>query len=257
MDYETLAITKTPKIATITINRPERKNSINSVLLDEMNRAFDMLENDPEVRIIALQGKGGYFCTGMDFNEISQIDTTDRDGVKRFASAYLDILKRFTRSSKVIVSIIDGAVNAGGIGFAAASDVVFSTGRATFSLSEAMFGLLPANVLPFLIRRIGFQKSYFLTLTTRQIDADYARSINLVDEITENPADSLRRLMLRIIRIKGDTIVNIKDYFTKMWIITREMEEIAVEQITDLICDKNNMEGIINFVAHQTPPWNN
>lgn len=258
MNYETILVNKSPKILTITINRPDNNNSINSLLMDEMNSALDLVENDSEIRIVVLEGQNGVFCTGMDFKEISNIDDInikDREAQEKYTSRYFQTLKRFTQSPKVVVSKVDGRVNAGGVGLVAASDYVVATERSSFSLSEALFGLLPAMVIPFLIRRVGFQKAYLMTMTTQQISAQRGYEVGLVDELSEDLDETIRRFLVRIGRIKETTVLTLKSYFQKMWIMTEQMEEEAVKQITNLICNPENIEGIKNFIKDQKFPW--
>ena len=88
---------------------------------------------------------------------------------------YMDTLRRITLFSKVVISCVDGQVLAGGVGLVACSDLVIATSKAEFGLSEALWGLLPAMVLPYLIRKVGVQKAYFMTLTTIRISVEEAK----------------------------------------------------------------------------------
>ena len=168
---------------------------------------------------------------------------------------YMALLKRLAASPKVIVSKVDGRVVAGGVGIAAASDLVIASGRAEFSLSEALWGILPCCVLPFLIRRVGFQKAYAMTLTTRPVSAAEAAAMHLVDELTETPDEAIRRLLLRLGLLEDETILELKRYFQKMWILSPEMERVAVAEISRLVAKPRVKQGIANFVATGRFPW--
>ncbi len=253
--YQTLLVKPNGKILTITIHRPEANNSMNSQLILEIGQVIDQAESNPEIKIILLQGQNGVFCTGMDFKEVSQIPTDNRAEFEKFAWGYMNLLKRFNVSSKVIISLVDGRANAGGIGFVSACDYVIATPKAEFSLSEALFGLLPANVMPFLVRRIGYQKAFTMTLTTSPIDSGRAYEIGLVDELSAEPEQALRKLLLRVDRITGKTINAMKSYFQKMWIISPEMEKIAVGQLADLLSNPEIVSGIKRFAEQGIFPW--
>ncbi len=253
--FKTIIIEETAGAVTVTINRPEHNNSINSLLLKEINLLLDRVELNPNVRLVILKGQNEVFCTGMDFDEIVNINYKNRGEVEEYANSYFNLLERFTSTSKIIVSIIDGKATAGGIGFVAASDYSIATEKASFSLSEALFGLLPACVIPFLIRRTGFQKAYLMTLTTQNIKAEKAYASGLIDELTNTPDESIRLFLLRLNRIKEETVGTLKDYFKRMWIINEQVQKEAVNQITELLCKDINREKIKAFVEKGQFPW--
>ena len=256
MVYETLLVEESLECLTLTINRPENHNSINAVLLADINRALDAAEKRPDCRMVVIEGKDGVFCTGMDFEDIVAHSFLDKTKEMQ-SSNYMALLKRFTLSPKIIVCKLDGKVTAGGVGLVASSDLVVATERSQFNLTEALWGLLPCCVLPYLIRRIGFQKAYIMTLTTRTVTAREAYAFHLIDELSENLEDSIRKLKLRLNKLEEKTITNLKHYFRKMWLITEEMEQVAMDEITRLVSDPGVRENITNFVVHQKLPWEN
>ncbi|MDD2709947.1 MAG: enoyl-CoA hydratase/isomerase [Verrucomicrobiae bacterium] len=249
-----LIVKKSPRMMTLTISRPERGNSINAALIHEINAALDDAEQTPDCRTVVLEGQPGVFCTGMDFHEASaQPGVAANEAVR--IDQYLALLKRFTLSPKIIVSRIDGKVIAGGVGLVAASDLAVSTPRAEFSLSEALWGLLPCCVLPFLIRRIGFQKAYTMTLTTKPISAQEAQTIHLLDELTDNLDETIRKLTLRLNLLDEETIVDLKQYFRRMWLITPEMEKLAIDEIGRLAAKPKVRQNIANYATRGIFPW--
>lgn len=254
LKLETLAVRRDQRLMGLKISRPQQGNTINAALIRDLNAALDEAERSTECRTVILEGEPGVFCTGMDFREAaSRADANAAETVQ--IDGYMNLLKRFSLSPKVIVCRLDGKVIAGGVGLAAASDLVISTSRTEFSLSEALWGLLPCCVIPFLIRRVGFQKAYAMTLTTRPISAAEAHAIHLVDELSENLDESIRKLTLRLNLLHEETIVDLKRYFQKMWLITPEVEKLAVGEITRLASLPRVRENIANYVANGTFPW--
>jgi polyketide biosynthesis enoyl-CoA hydratase PksH len=216
------------------INRPEQQNSINATLIDDFHRALDTAEADPECRLLVLEGANGVFCTGMDFAEVAaEAAAANHESMR--SEKYIELIHRFTSVPKVVVAKIDGRVTAGGVGLVAASDLVVASPRSQFSLSEALWGLLPCCVLPYLIRRIGFQPAYRMTLTTQAVSAQEALAFHLVDEVANDPDDAIRRWMLRVGRLEEETLRELKQYFRQMWKISAETEEFAVSEITRLV----------------------
>ena len=251
---ETLIVKEAPRQLIVTISRPHRANSINETLLDELTTVLDYAEHLENCRTVVLEGAPGLFCTGMDFVEATthlHHETAENSQ----SSNYMRVLKRFTLSPRIIVCRLDGKVIAGGVGLAAASDIVVSTNRTEFSLSEALWGLLPCCVLPFLIRRVGYQKAYVMTLTSRTLSAREAHAIQLVDEITDNLDDTLRKLTLRLNLLDDKTILDLKRYFQKMSLISRETEEFAISEGARLAAQSHVQQNIANYVARGVFPW--
>lgn len=255
MNFETLQVSESSSNSLIiSMHRPEQRNSINAKLLLELHEILDIAERDSQYRFIVLQGENGVFCTGMDFHEMTQSTSADISN-EAFTASYMSLLKRFTSTPKIIISLLDGQVLAGGMGIAAASDIVLSTHRTTFALSEALWGLLPACVMPFLIRRVGFQKAYFMTLSTHTVSAPEAHTMGLIDDLTDNLNENLRRLIMRLNRINQETVSDLKSYFRKMWIITDAMESTAINEISRLVALPRVKSNIKNFIDHQQFPW--
>lgn len=253
MEYQTLRLKREKLAVRLQIYRPEASNSINGCLIDEMLVVMRELEQDTSVKVVALEGLPEVFCTGMDFDEVARDIRAAR--LEHFdPDAYFSLLKLFSQTSKVVVSLIEGKVNAGGIGFVASSDLAIASEKAVFSLSEALFGLLPACVLPFLVRRTGFQKAHWLTLTTQSISAKRAYEIGLVDEYGD-VQDLFRRYLLRISRLEPRTVQNLKAYMNTLWEIGTETQQRAVDRITSLVHDPEVQGNIQHYVAEGVFPW--
>jgi polyketide biosynthesis enoyl-CoA hydratase PksH len=232
-----------------------RNNSINDELIKELNLILDKVEQTPEIKMMVLKGQNQIFCTGMDFKEVANAQG-DMQGA--FSDVYIKTLNRISLLSKVVVCAIDGKVNAGGVGFVAASDYVIVTKNTQFTLSEAMFGLLPAMVLPYLIRRIGYQKAYTMTLTSGAVSGAEAKEIYLADELVENGElldESIRRLLLKVERVNENTLKTMKQYFRKLWIIDQKMEDVAMNQLKELVTKPEVVKNITNFVTSGKFPW--
>ncbi len=256
MSYTTLLVRESLGGLTVTLNRLSENNSINAVLLNELNRVLDEIERQPCYRLLVIEGQQGLFCTGMDFTQIDQRGAPDcvSDSVRENA-LFMETIRRLTLTSKIIVSVIDGKAIAGGVGLVAASDWVISTERSQFSLSEALWGLLPAIVIPYLIRRVGFQQAYRMALTTMPICARKACDIGLVDELGDSADEMIRRLYLRLNRIDASTLKNIKQYFRKMWILSDQMETEAVSELNRLLCQSDILQNIRNYIEYRRLPW--
>ena len=148
MKTDTFLVKETTNSLVLTIHRSEHQNSINIQFLADIHHILDMAESNSACRFVILQGENDFFCTGMDLQELAKSDPTITTNIS-FANDYMTLLKRFSTTSKIIISILDGQVLAGGVGIVAASDLVLSTSRTQFGLSEALWGLLPLVLCPF------------------------------------------------------------------------------------------------------------
>lgn len=251
--YSCIKIRTQKGVLYLQMYRPLANNSLNALLMQEMMEVLQLVETDEEVKVVVLEGLPDHFCTGMDFNAASEGSAEAIVG--NDPNGYYNLLKHFSGCSKVIIAKVEGKVNAGGIGLVAASDIVIADPGVTFGLSEALFGLLPACVLPFLIRRIGYQKAMWLTLTTQGVTAERAWQIGLADELTTNISDSVRKNLLRLTRLDTATILSLKQYMSALWIISEETQQLAVDKITSLVSSEKVQLNIQNFIKNEKFPW--
>lgn len=239
-----------PAVLTVTLNRPAQHNSLTQGLLEEIHAALDRAERAPDCRLVVLEGSDGVFCSGMDFEEAAAPAWGSRSG-----EAFLGLLKRFTSIPRVVVSKVDGRVAGGGVGLAAASDFVYATERSQFSLPEALWGLLPCCVLPFLIRRVGFQKAYSMALSTLPVGAAQAERIHLVDQLCEPPDEAIRKLSFRLSKLEEATIRELKRYCARLWTLSEETENAALDQLARLMSSTVVQRNLADFVQRGTFPW--
>lgn len=253
--YQRIRVEETQGILRLTLARPERQNSIDDAFLDEIQRALDHAEASPHCRLVLLAAEGEVFCSGLDLpaaaGELASRETLAARGGEDF----LRLLKRFTAIPRVIVSRVDGRVSGGGVGIVAASDFVYATEGSQFGLPEALWGLLPCCVLPFLIRRVGFQQAYAMTLSTLPVNALAARRFHLVDEVADDAEPLVRRLLFRLEKLDESTIHDLKRYFARMWFLSDEMEKTALEEFTRLMSSDVVQQRITDFVTRQKFPW--
>lgn len=251
--YSTILVRQQREVLHIQLNRPEQHNSINAVMANELLEVLENLKQNAEVKIIVLSGNENQFCTGMDFEAVA--NQQNEALMNQQPDQYYNVLKAISEIDKVVIAKVEGKVNAGGIGLVAASDIVIANSQATFGLSEALFGLLPACVMPFLIQRTGPQKAKWMTLITLGITAQRAYEIGLVDEVTDEVDNLIRKNILRLSRLETNTIQEIKSYTAKLWIINDETKTVAVSKLQSLIESEIVQKNIKNFVEKGEYPW--
>lgn len=223
--------------------------TVDDRVVKEIGAALDEAERVPGCRILLLEGGDGVFCTGMDLEEAAGGDVADG------GRAFYGLLRRFTETPVTVVARVDGRAAGGGVGLAAASDFVFASERSTFSLPEALWGLLPCCVLPFLIRRTGFQKAYAMTLSTQPVSAAEAAAFHLVDEVSDDPEALVRRLAYRLTKLDRAVVTDMKRYFRELWILSDETERVAVKEFGRLMSSPEVHQRLVDYATEKRFPW--
>jgi polyketide biosynthesis enoyl-CoA hydratase PksH len=250
MTYDTIQVQFQESVCFLQIDRPEAGNTINSRLVAECNHLLSTAEESANV--VVLSGSPEVFCLGADFKAIAG----------RSMNAHLDdpgplydLWLRLATGPYVTISQVRGKANAGGVGFVAASDIVLADETAQFSLSELLFGLYPACVLPFLVRRIGFQKAHYLTLMTQPISAKQACEWGLVDAFEPSSEALLRRHLQRLRRLSKTAIRQYKSYVNRISISLLDLKAPAVAANREIFADAGNLENIDRYVEQGLFPW--
>lgn len=173
--------------ATIILNRPEKRNALSRILLDELLQALNDLHLEKKVRAIILTGAGDVFCAGMDLFEMMETakESDPHPQWYQDAEQLREILETMLRYPKPIIAAVNGPALAGGVGLVAACDYVLAAPQAKFALPEPKRGIMAGMVSPLLAFRVGAGQAARLLVTTQTIDAAEAHRIGLVHEIVE------------------------------------------------------------------------
>jgi 3-carboxymethyl-3-hydroxy-acyl-[acp] dehydratase len=201
-----------------------------------------------------LSGSPEVFCLGADFKAIAGAPKKAHERDDGPGPLY-DLWLRLATGPYVTISRVRGKANAGGVGFVAASDIVIADDTAQFSLSELLFGLYPACVLPFLIRRIGFQKAHYFTLMTQPISAKQACEWGLVDAYEPLSEALLRRRLQRLRRLSKVAIRRYKTYMSRISAPLQDLKSLAVTANLEIFSDAENLQAITRYVERGVFPW--
>lgn len=248
MSLPCLAVEDRDGVRTVTLMRPETGNVLNAALVGELSAALAGCEAEDGPKVLVLAGAPLVFCAGGDFQAAAAGDDLDP------AQLY-DLWRRLSDGPFVSVAAVRGRVNAGGVGLAAACDMVLAESNASFALSELLFGLFPACVLPFLTRRVGAQRAHYLTLSTQPVTAAQALDWGLVDAV-EDPLDGLlRKHLLRLRRLDKAAIGRYKRHRTALTGTVETARPAALAANRDMFADPATRAGIARYVAEGKFPW--
>src|SRR3989442_1343355 len=186
--YQTLLLEITGNIATITLNRPEKRNAISTPMMAELQTALDEIERS-HARVGILTGAGKAFCAGMDLDMLAAIAKQSPAENQEDSRRIAKLFRRIWSFPRPLIAAVTGAAFAGGCGVATLCDFTLAVPEAKFGYTEVKIGFLPAIVSVFLTRQIGDKRARDLLLTGRMVEAKEAKELGLVTEIV--PADKL------------------------------------------------------------------
>jgi len=173
-------------VLTATLNRPEKRNAIDTPMIDALLAALQRADLDAAVRVVALRGAGPDFCAGMDLNELlASADQTAEEN-RRAALHFGEIFLRMRGLPKPVVALVQGRALAGGCGLASACDLVLATESARFGYPEVQRGFVPAIVMTLLKRAVGEKVAFDLAATGRVLAASEAAALGLVSRVYED-----------------------------------------------------------------------
>lgn len=181
--------TRRPGVAQVTMARPEVFNAFDEAMIAELDAAFSQLIDDAAVRVIVLAGEGKHFSAGADLQWMQRASTATLEWNLQDARRFAAMLARIESAPKPTVARVQGAALGGGVGLACACDIAVAAQGASFSVSEAKFGILPAVIGPYVTNAVGKRQARRLALTTERIGAEEALAFGLVQKLV--PADEL------------------------------------------------------------------
>lgn len=172
-----------PGLALLKLNRPEHRNALNDALVSGLHMALLRLAADSTARVIVLAGAGTLFCAGADLITMQRLAAGDIDESRRDAQALAALLLCVHQCPKPTVALVHGAALGGGVGLAAACDVVFASREARFRFPEVRLGLVPAVISPYVIAAMGARNARRYFLSAEWISATQAERLGLVNEV--------------------------------------------------------------------------
>lgn len=257
MSYQTLTYTTEAGIATVTLNRPEKRNAISYELIDELLTVLAELERGP-AEIVIVTGAGNAFCSGMDLDNLRTITGRSADENLNDSRTMARLFRTLYEFPRVTIAAVNGAAVAGGCGIATLCDLTIASSAAKFGYTEVRIGFLPAIVSAFLVRQVGEKRARELLLTGKIIDAEEALRMGLVNEVV-----APERLSGRVREIAGNLLENSPASLqaTKKLLTTFTAAELdreidcAVRANAEIRTTADFREGVSSFLEKRKPKW--
>jgi methylglutaconyl-CoA hydratase len=170
-------------VASITLNRPEKKNALNAALIAALKRALRQANDDPLVRVAVIIGAGKDFCSGADLAELQKIADASVAENEEDARSLMELFMLMRQIDIPIIAAVRGRALAGGCGLASACDIVLASPNARFGYPEVKIGFVPAMVMAILRRNVSEKQAFELITRGAEIGAEEAKQFGLVNQI--------------------------------------------------------------------------
>lgn len=265
--WQNLRVQRQGPVLRVTLNRLELRNAMSLALVAELQDVLGKAEADGTTRVLVLSGAGGHFCAGADLKDMSaargqtvapELAGTADDPIARTNAAFGQLCVAYARSGLATLAALQGSVMGGGFGLACVVDVTLADPSVRFRLPETGLGLLPAQIAPFLVERLGIAQARRLAVTGATLDAAQALAIGLVHEVCE--ADTLdagvQRQLDAILRCAPGAIAATKRLMAEgLGRPPETMVQLAATAFAQAARGHEAREGLAAFAARRPPAW--
>jgi len=257
MNYKTIQLAYDSGVATITLNRPDRRNAISFELIDDLLRALKEVEASDAI-VLIVTGAGKAFSAGMDLDDLKALIGRTPDENLQDSQTMVRMFRTLYEFPKVTIAAVNGPAIAGGIGLALLCDFTLAVPEAKFGYTEVRIGFVPAIVSTFLLRQTGEKHARDLLLTGRIIGAEEAARMGLVNEIVapENLMARARELAALLMENSPASLRATKKLLNDHARAELDTQiEAAVRENAAIRTTADFREGITSFLEKRKPVW--
>ena len=257
MTHQTIQLAYDAGTATITLNRPDKRNAISCELIDDLLRALQEVETS-DARVLILTGAGKAFSSGMDLENLKALLGRSPEQNLKDSETTVHLFRSLYEFPKPTIAAVNGAAIAGGTGLALLCDFTLAVPEAKFGYTEVRIGFVPAIVSTFLLRQVGEKQARDLLLTGRIFDAEEAAHWGLIKEIVAPEALMLRARELAALLMENSptslraTKKLLNDHASGE---LDEQIETAVRENAAIRTTADFREGITSFLEKRKPVW--
>jgi isohexenylglutaconyl-CoA hydratase len=245
----------------LTLNRPEVRNAMSMAMVLELRQALRAAETDGRTRVIVLRGAGGHFCAGADLKDMALARSRladDPNAVVEINEAFGHLCVAFAATGLAVVALVEGTVMGGGFGLACVADVTLAGDSAVFRLPETSLGVVPAQIGPFLVERLGYAEAKRLAVTGGRLDAQAALDLRLVHATHPSGAldHALAAVLADILQCAPGAVAATKALIGKARFQTpASLVHEAAEVFSRAALGAEGIEGTTAFLAKRKAAW--
>ncbi len=257
-----LRVEKTGRRLRLTLDDPRGRNALSADMVAAIGHALD--DAPAGLAAVIVEGAGGVFSAGADLKGLSEAlakppPPGETDPVQALNAAGGRFFARFAALPFVTIAVVDGAAVGGGMGLAAAADIVIATARASFALTETSLGLPPAQIAPYLVARLGEHVARRLALTGARLDGREAAALGLADIFCEGESErdaALESLLQAVERCAPGANAETKRLFRACRTLSPETYvETAAKSFAEALRGPEGREGLAAFAEKRAPSW--
>ena len=258
--YQSIITEVDDSIGILTLNKAERHNAFDELLIDEITRGLLELEDDPRVRVVVLSSTGKNFCAGADLNWVRRAATASEQENLRDARELARLMSTLNEFSKPTVARVQGPAYGAGLGLIAACDIAVATYDTLFALTEVKLGLLPAVVCPYVVAAIGERYARRYMLSAERFSAAEAYRIGLVHEIVpgeEQLDEAFGEFIDNLLKNGPQAQAECKSLIRLVagQPIDQAIGEETAQRITRVRSTPEGQEGLAAFLEKRKPNW--
>jgi len=243
---------KNSGIAELILSRPEVKNAINPELIDSLISALNNLEQNENIKIVVITGKGNVFCAGADLAWLSDIKNHTYEENLSESKKFIELLNLINNYPKPILAKVNGPAIGAGAGIALSCDIIIASDNASFGISEVAIGIVPAAIVPIVKKRIGETKTREYLITGQRISSELALRIGMINYSVSG--DELDRKVFNICNKILNNYPNAVNQVRKM---IRKVDDLSgdkldgylTESIAEVRSSYEAKAGIENFLS--------
>lgn len=251
-------------ILTLWLNNPESRNAMSLKMVQSIQAVFDAIKDDVAVRAVILRGKGGHFCAGGNIKDMAAIRAQamalgNNTPYIDFNRTFGAMIEQVNGAPQTVVAVLEGAVLGGGFGLACVSDVAIAHQDAQFGLPETGLGILPAQIAPFVVSRVGLTQARRLALLGMRFKGQTALEVGIVHQVVADETALNAALAETIMQIKR--CAPLASRATKALLHRTMNEELggllddAARQFAEAVASAEGMEGTMAFIQKRQPNW--
>ncbi len=257
-DFETIQLTVKDSIARITLNRADKHNAINALMIRELRQAASQVADDDNVRVAILAAQGKSFCAGGDLGWMKQQAGKDRAGKIKESSELAMMLRDLDQLPKPLIARIQGPAYGGGVGMISVCDIAIASTSTRFALTETRLGLIPATIGPYVVRRLGEANARQVFMNGKVFDANAALKIGLLTNVVDE------KQLDQVIQFEVDAFLScapgaVADAKLLCLELSRnqsvDQREYTANKLADRWETEEAQQGIDAFFNREKPPW--
>lgn len=244
-------------VKTITLNRPDKRNALSPMLIDELTQALHEAETC-DCGVVILTGAGPSFCSGLDMDHLETMNARTPQDHRRDSENMAHVLRTLYDFPKPIIAAVNGPAIAGGMALATIPDFTLAVPEAKFGYTEVRVGFIPAIVASFLVRQVGELRTRELLLSAKILKAQEAHHLGLVTQLVDR-ADlmpSAHALAQTLLLNSPQAMRAVKELLAKhaRRRLDEELED-GVEANAQQRSTEDFKEGVRAFLEHRRADW--